>query len=144
MSTQAVAGVRFPLDCATTGAFAPASGTAKLEQNIRLVLLTYPGERVMRPEFGSRLRDFLFDAATPATVVAIAAEVEQAVNAGEPRVQVDLVEVLPDPSVDGLLHLTIHYRRRDTGEPQELVVDFATDRHPDLVEPAPGPAGAVA
>ena len=98
----------------------------------------------MRPEFGSRLRDFLFEAATPATVVAIAAEVEQAVNACEPRVQVGLVEVVPDASVDGLLHLTIHYRRRDTGEPQELVVDFATDRHPDLVEPAPGPAEAVA
>lgn len=134
MTTQAVAGLRFPLDCATTGAIAVASGIAKLEQNIRLVLLTYPGERVLRPGFGSRLRDFLFDAATPATIVAIAAEVEQAVNACEPQVRVESVDVLPDESIDGLLQLVIHYRPRGTGEIRAVVVDFATDRYQGAVE----------
>ena len=27
---------------------------------MRIILLTYPGERPMRPEFGSRVRDFVF------------------------------------------------------------------------------------
>lgn len=126
MVTQA--GLRFPMDCAT-GRFGLVRGIDKIEQSIRLVLLTYPGERVMRPEFGSRLRDFLFEAATPATTVRIADEVEQAIGACEPRVEVRLVEVVPDESVDGLLHITIDYRLRGTEPVRAVVVDFRTDRH---------------
>jgi phage baseplate assembly protein W len=130
MTTQAVAGLRFPLDCSTTGSFGLARGIDKLEQCIRLVLLTYPGERVMRPEFGSRLRDFVFEAATPVTKARIADEVEQAINTCELRVRVHRVEVVPDESADGLLHLTIHYQPRESGEMLAAVVDFATDRAP--------------
>ena len=32
----------------------------ELEESMRIILLTYPGERPMRPEFGSRVRDFVF------------------------------------------------------------------------------------
>lgn len=129
MTTDAVAGLRFPLDCAGLGAFAVARGTDKLEQGMRLILLTYPGERVMRPDFGSRLRDYLFEAATPATTIRLGDEVQQAINACEPRVRVHQVEVVPDPSIDGLLHLLIRYRLSGTGEVRETVIDFGTDRH---------------
>ncbi|MGW6278563.1 GPW/gp25 family protein [Kribbella sp. NPDC055071] len=134
MTMQAVAGLRFPLDCSTTGSFGLARGTDKLEQCIRLVLLTYPGERVMRPEFGSRLRDFVFESATPATMVRLADEVHQAIDACEPRVQVCRVDVAPDASVDGLLHITINYQPRGTDEILSAVVDFATDRGPGADE----------
>ncbi|GAA3553254.1 GPW/gp25 family protein [Kribbella ginsengisoli] len=135
MTTQAVAGLRFPLEGAT-GRLGFARGIDKLEQCIRLVLLTYPGERVMRPDFGCRLRDFLFEAATPATMVRIADEIEQAIAACEPRVEVRQVEVTPDEAVDGLLHIAIHYRPVDESEPVVIVVDFATDRHPAAAEVA--------
>lgn len=127
--SDTIAGLRFPLDCAGLGAFAVARGTDKLEQGMRLVLLTYPGERVMRPEFGSRLRDYLFEAPTPATVVRLADEVQQAINSCEPRVRVTRVEVVQDPSVDGLLHLLIRYRLNATGEVREAAIDFTTDRY---------------
>ncbi|WP_405059631.1 GPW/gp25 family protein [Kribbella sp. NBC_01505] len=127
MTTQAVAGLRFPLDCSTTGSFGLTRGIDKLEQCIRLVLLTYPGERVMRPEFGSRLRDFVFEAATPVVRARIADEVEQAINSCEVRVQVHRVDVVPDGSTDGLLHITIHYQPRESEELLSAVVDFATD-----------------
>ncbi|WBQ06499.1 GPW/gp25 family protein [Kribbella sp. CA-293567] len=134
MTIDAVAGLRFPLDCAGLGAFALARGTDKLEQGMRLILLTYPGERVMRPDFGSRLRDYVFESATPATIIRLADEVQQAINACEPRVRVHQVEVVPDPSVDGLLHLLIRYRLSGTDEVREAVIDFATDRHPGAGE----------
>jgi phage baseplate assembly protein W len=60
----------------------------------------------------------------------IADEVERAITACEPRVAIRLVEVIADEAVDGLLHIVIHYLPHDESEPREVVVDFATDRHP--------------
>ncbi|WP_112242941.1 GPW/gp25 family protein [Kribbella monticola] len=129
MSAEAVAGLRYPVDCAGRGDFTVVRGAEKLEQGMRLILQTYPGERVMRPDFGSRLRDFLFEAATPATRVLLAREVERAISAWEPRVEVLGVDVSTDDGVDGLLHIAIGYRVRGTATSRELVVDFGTDRY---------------
>ncbi|TWD79388.1 hypothetical protein FB561_0446 [Kribbella amoyensis] len=127
MTIDAVAGLGFPLGSGA-GPFAVARGTDKLEQSMRLVLLTYPGERVMRPDFGCRLRDFVFDAVTPATGIQLADEVRGALEAWEPRAEVDQVDVVPDPAVDGLVHLVVGYRPRGESAARELVVAFQTDR----------------
>ncbi|MEV8374604.1 GPW/gp25 family protein [Kribbella sp. NPDC056861] len=129
-TTDIVAGLRFPAGCSPLGRFAVARGTDKLEQGMRLILQTYPGERVMRPDFGSRLRDFLFEAITPATTARLADEVARAIGAWEPRVEVERVDTSADAGADGLLHIVVGYRVRATGEAAELVVDFRTDRHP--------------
>jgi hypothetical protein len=126
MTIDAAAGLGQPLGC-VTGRFVVARGTDKLEQSMRLVLLTYPGERVMRPEFGCRLRDYVFDGLTAATVVQFGDEVRRALAACEPRVVVEQVDVVPDDAVDGLVHLVITYRPRYGGTGQELVVDLRTD-----------------
>ena len=42
---------------------------------MQIILLTYPGERPMRPEFGSRLRDFVFRSADNSTAAELALEV---------------------------------------------------------------------
>ena len=55
-------GVRFPLDYSPQGFFYKTKTI--LEQakaNLRNLLLTSKGERVMQPEFGSRLTDVLFE-----------------------------------------------------------------------------------
>src|SRR4051794_16275881 len=122
MSIDAVAGPAFPAGCTPLGRIAIARGTEKLEQGMRLILRTYPGERVMRPDFGCRLRDFVFDAVTPDTTARLADEVARAIDACEPRVEVVAVDAEPDPSVDGLVHLVISYRIRATGGSVRLVV----------------------
>jgi phage baseplate assembly protein W len=127
MTIDAVAGLGYPLDHAA-GRFAVARGVAKLEQGMRLILLTYPGERVMRPGFGCRLRDFVFETLTPATEVRLAEEVRRALETCEPRIAIERVEVVPDEAVDGLVRLAIGYRPRSGAEARELVVDFRTDR----------------
>jgi phage baseplate assembly protein W len=130
MTTDVAAGLGFPLDCGL-GTFAVVGGTSKLEQSMTLILRTYPGERVMRPDFGCRLRDFVFETVTPAAADRLAEEVRWAINSCEPRARVHRVDVVPDPAVDGLVHLVIGYRQRETGEDHELVVDFRTDRGGD-------------
>jgi phage baseplate assembly protein W len=127
MTIDAMAGLGYPVECGL-GRFTVARGTDKLEQGMTLILLTYPGERVMRPDFGCRLRDFVFESITPDTAVRLADEVRRALADCEPRVEVERVDVVPDPGVDGLVHLVIAYRPRDTGAERELVVAFRTDQ----------------
>jgi phage baseplate assembly protein W len=129
MTADGMAGLRFPLDCAGLGTFGIAQGTEKLEQGLKLILQTYPGERVMRPDFGCRLRDYLFEVPTPDIIARLTDEVDGAIRTWEPRVVVEEVQVRPDEAVDGLLHLVISYRARGDSEHRDLVVAFHTDRH---------------
>lgn len=125
MTTDLIgAGWQFPLGFTPSGSFALAAGTNRLVQAMRLVLTTYPGERPMRPEFGSRLRDFVFRPTSLDTTTELAAEVRRALTRWEPRVHVDDVDVRPDPDEPGLLHIDISYVVRATNDERNLVFPF--------------------
>ena len=49
-------GWAFPLAADDTGSIALVAGSTEIEQAIRLILGTAPGERPMRPGFGCRIR----------------------------------------------------------------------------------------
>ncbi|GAA1563617.1 GPW/gp25 family protein [Kribbella hippodromi] len=127
MTIEVQTGLAYPLAC-VTGGFAVVAGIGELEQSMRMVLLTYPGERVMRPEFGCRLRDFVFDTMTPVTRVWLADEVRRALRTCEPRVEIEDVQVVPDPAVDGLVQLVITYQPREGDALRNLTVELRTDR----------------
>ena len=64
MSEQFIgAGWAFPLRVDTTGGIALVAREQEIEEAIRLILGTSPGERPMRPEFGCRIHDYVFAAA---------------------------------------------------------------------------------
>jgi phage baseplate assembly protein W len=120
------AGWNFPLTIDVTGEFALAKGTHKIEQAMRLILETYPGERPMRPEFGSRLRDFVFQSATLDNAAEVSREVTRSLDRWEPRATVDQVTVTPDPASIGLLHIDIRYTVKSTNDMRNLVFPFYT------------------
>lgn len=119
-------GLALPLGVEPNGSMATTHGVANLEKAMRVVLVTYLGERPMRPDFGSRLRDFVFDGVTSENAVAIANEVARALYECEPRVEVDAVDVVPRPEEYGRFDIEIRYTVKDTNEPQNLVVPFYT------------------
>jgi phage baseplate assembly protein W len=119
-------GWSFPFAVEPTGAVAMASGTAKLEQAMRLILETYPGERPMRPLFGSTLRDYVFDGAGVHKAAEMADVVKDAIEQWEPRVEVADVEVYPDAAHPGLLYIDIRYLVPGTNSPRNLVFPFYT------------------
>ncbi|MEV6601442.1 GPW/gp25 family protein [Actinoplanes sp. NPDC051346] len=124
-------GCAFPLRVQSNGRLAMISGTALLEQTMCLILATYPGERPMRPEFGSRLRDFVFEPTSGRTRQAAAVEVRSALERWETRAEIDDVAVTEDPDRDGLLHIDIRYRVRgadDQGNLQLSLQTLAGDR----------------
>jgi hypothetical protein len=119
-------GWSFPLAVGPNGTFELADGTRKLEQAMWLILSTYPGERPMRPEFGSRLRDFVFAAITTDTITVLSAEVRTALGRWEPRVDVDSVDVRLDDDRRGLLHIDIDYTVKTGNDRRNLVFPFYT------------------
>ncbi|MGC9671532.1 GPW/gp25 family protein [Planosporangium sp. 12N6] len=119
-------GWAFPTGVNATGGIALARGDTELVQAMRLILATYPGERPMRPEFGCRLRDFLFRGGTPETVAELTDEVRRALLRWEPRVDVEQVEVAGDATDPSLLYIDIRYRIKETNDRRNLVFPFYT------------------
>jgi uncharacterized protein len=120
------AGWAFPVGVDNRGAIALARGSDELEQAMRLILMTYPGERPMRPEFGSRLRDFVFNGATLENAAAVENEVRAALVRWEPRVDLSDIAVTPGPGQAALLYIDIHYVVKSTNDRRNLVFPFYT------------------
>jgi phage baseplate assembly protein W len=117
-------GWAFPLHTRSNGAFETLTGRANLEKAMRIVLMTYLGERPMRPAFGSRLREFVFEPVTPENAIAIAEEVARALHSCEPRVRVDNVVVTPVHDAGGRFDIDITYSELATNDEHNLVVPF--------------------
>lgn len=117
-------GWNWPVEPDATGAISLAVGAEELEQAMYLVLATARGERPMRPEFGSRLNDFIFELADASTAGQIAAEVRASLLRWEPRVTVEDVVVTADVDEASLLWIDIAYTVRSTNDRRNLVFPF--------------------
>ncbi len=118
------AGWAFPPRTDATGAIALVREDQEIAESIRLILLTAPGERPMRPEFGCALGDYVFAPADAGTAGQLAYEVRLALDRWEPRVEVAEVAVRFDRADDGVLYLEIGYSVRGTNDPRNLVFPF--------------------
>ena len=61
-------------------------------QNLKMLILTSPGERIMDPLFGVGLRDYLFDQDHPVTHGNIAAAIRSQVSKYLPYITINSVE----------------------------------------------------
>ena len=117
-------GWAFPLRIGPTGGIALVSGEREVEEAIRLVLATAPGERPMRPEFGCAVHDYVFDVVDAYTVGRIERDVRSALDRWEPRIDVQAVEVDASDADEGRLLIDIHYVVRATNDERNLVYPF--------------------
>lgn len=117
-------GWNFPVALSVAGGIAMSTGLQEIEQSIYLVLATYPGERPMRPEFGTPLADFVFEPADGRTFGRIAYVVDEALRRWEPRIAVDDVLVGPHPDAAEQILIEIVYHVRDDYDRRNLLVPF--------------------
>lgn len=131
-------GWAFPLRIGPTGGIALVGGDREIEEAIRLVMATAPGERPMRPEFGCAIHDLVFAPVNESTAGRIQHEVHNSLDRWEPRIEVHGVEVTvgDDP---GVLHIDVRYAVRGTNNPRSLVFPFYVI--PSHEEPEPGTTG---
>jgi phage baseplate assembly protein W len=119
-------GWAFPLHTDATGAIALATDHEKIEQAMRLVLGTAPGERPMRPEFGCGIHDLVFAPADASTAGLIAHEVRLSLTRWEPRIDVLDVDVAVDAERPGLVYVDVRYSIKKSNDPRNLVFPFYT------------------
>jgi len=117
-------GWSFPPGVNSSGGIAMLSGTEELEAAMKLILLTALGERVMRPEFGCRIWDFVFHPLTANTIGEMRHAVQEALQRWEPRVAIEQVEVAPSPEDGAFAIVDIQYRVLETNDRRNLVVPF--------------------
>jgi phage baseplate assembly protein W len=117
-------GLAFPLGTDPRGAIALTSGREDIEQAMKVILGTAPGERPMRPEFGCAIHDFVFDSIDAATVGRIETAIHAAAARWEPRIEVTGIEFDLSRVDEGALVITIGYVIRATNQSHNLVYPF--------------------
>lgn len=122
-------GFYWPLQVDHTGALRLTDGAADLDRSMALVLATAPGERVMRPEFGCRIWDLLFEPVTANLIGLMAQAVRDALAQWEPRVEVDDVNPVADPNDPALINISVTYRVKSTNDRRNLVFPFYVIPH---------------
>jgi phage baseplate assembly protein W len=115
-------GLRFPL--VTGDGFGWVSGVAAVEQSIRAILLTEPGERLARPNYGAGLRRFLFAPNGLELRTRIRMEVTEALERDEPRIRLEFVAVTIDPQEPTVLRIAIRYEVLSEPGARNLVFPF--------------------
>lgn len=116
----------FPLRTEPNGSMALVSDHHEIEEAIRLVLATSPGERPMRPEFGCRIHDYVFAPVSATTAGALEFEVRESLDRWEPRISVEDVRVLFDADDQSTVYIDIDYVVGDANDPRNLVFPFYT------------------
>jgi len=125
-------GWAFPLATDATGSIALVTDDREIAEAIWLVLATTPGERPMRPEFGSRLADYVFAPANATTAGQLANEVRAALERWEPRIDVGDIDIGLGAIGSGVIYIDVHYQIRGDNDPRNLVFPFYVipDEHP--------------
>lgn len=117
-------GISWPMGVDHTGALRMSEGPADLDRSIRVVIATAPGERVMRPQFGCRIWDMLFEPVTPNLMGQMAQAVRDSLAQWEPRATVEDVEVRQDDDDHALVHIAVRYVVKVTNDRRNLVYPF--------------------
>tara|TARA_R110000765_G_scaffold205484_1_gene310232 strand:- start:307 stop:717 length:411 start_codon:yes stop_codon:yes gene_type:complete len=77
------------------GSFSQNENLGTLRDGIIQLLMTSPGERVMRPDFGTDLRAAVFEPLDQKLLLTIKTSILEALNKYEPRVIVKSLQVIP-------------------------------------------------
>lgn len=117
-------GISFPLRVDQSGSIATSSGAEDIDSSIRMVLTTAPGERLMRPDFGCRIWELLFEPINANTLGLMGVAVREAIGRWEPRITLDDVRLDPAEHDSGAVIINIDYTVRTTNDRRNLVYPF--------------------
>lgn len=116
-------GLALPLLPGDDAGLAWLGGLDLIRQSVTTILDTEPGERIMLPGFGCGLRRYLMAPNNLTTRTAMADDIRSALEAWEPRIQLQSVEVTTDDD-PYLVWVDIAYVRRADQRPDNLVYPF--------------------
>lgn len=117
-------GWAFPVGVDGAGDVRTAADEQTVEDAIRLIVGTAKGERVMRPDFGCGIHEYVFDTVDANTLSLVETTVEEALVEFEPRIAVEEVSASTEDLSEGVLLVEITYRIRESNTRRNLVYPF--------------------
>lgn len=117
-------GWKFPVNVNKAGKPEMSAYEKDIEEAILIILKTAKGERVMRPDFGCGIFDFVFASMNTATITMMEASVREAIVLWEPRIEIKNTNLSPDSGEEGKLLISIDYRVKSTNNRFNLVFPF--------------------
>ena len=117
-------GWSFPIEVDASGKVQFSESEQKVQESVLIILGTARGERVMRPDFGSRLHELVFAPINSSTKSLISHYATEALVQWEARIDVLRVGVREEPSSEGKVLVDVEYRVRSTNSIFNLVYPF--------------------
>jgi len=117
-------GFKFPLQLDSSGGVALNSYEENIGSSIQIIIGTRPGERVMRPDFGCRIHELVFQPNNEATATLAAFYVREAIRKWEPRVENVRVTAFSDSEKENVLMINLSYRVIHTNNQRNMVYPF--------------------
>lgn len=97
------------------------SDAEDIQQSLRILLSTTPGERVMHPSYGCNLRRLVYEIVDDNLLTEIRDVVTKAVLYFEPRIVLNELSIDTSDLYNGVLRLTLDYTIRSTSMRDNLV-----------------------
>jgi len=121
-------GWAFPVGPDPGGAIEMSAYEKSVQESIRLILGTSPGERLMRPDFGCRLGEIVFAPAASRSVKLAEQYVREALLRWEPRIVVDGIKGRLDAGDSSRINIHIAYTLRSVNTFFNMVYPFYLER----------------
>ena len=116
---------KFPIETDTmTGRIKTSEPDQDIQESIRIILLTRKGERVMNPEFGCGIHDFVFNRMETTRLNMLEKEIQSVLIRWEPRIGDLSVSVVPDTQEAEKYLIQIRYSVIATGQFYSVVHPF--------------------
>jgi uncharacterized protein len=117
-------GLHFPIRVNSLGSIELVSALDDIDQSIMIILSTRPGERLMRPEFGCRAHDLIFEPRDAVFDGKMHEYVTEALTRWEPRIDLLDVRIELDPNTDGAVFVNIDYVAKSSHDERSIVYPF--------------------
>lgn len=121
-------GWAFPVMTDIHGNIASSSYEKSVEESIRVILGTTPGERVMNPYFGCKINDIIFSSNSSKTISLAIHYIEEAIVKWEPRVILKNITGDFDMDKSGVININIEYEIRSVNTFFNMVYPFYLER----------------
>lgn len=123
-------GWAFPVRVNARGGLDWSSAGRSVEEAIWIIVSTPRRSRIMEPEFGCGLHDYVFAPNNANTRAVIAAEVRDALIRWEPRIDVLAVRAEPQIDAPNTLLIEVDYRIRANNAVRNIVYPFYINEGP--------------
>lgn len=105
------------------GAVEMTQGIQNIRESLRIILTTTLGERLMRPDFGCRIKEEVFGPMNSTRLTMIETVIRRAILMHEPRVEAKRVTV-EARQPEGILEISLEYEIRGAKSRFSLVLPY--------------------